>query len=59
MGQDESVIFVSGMMKGEQRVDQATFNGLLNVYDALQYVTFFLFDQLHSLIVNYNLYNNI
>lgn len=43
--------------EGAQGVDQAAFNRPANVNDALQYFIYLLFDRLHYLILNYDLYS--
>lgn len=51
-----TLVNVGGQLAGEEGMDTVTFERSANTDDVLRYVTYLMFDCLHSLILNCNLY---
>lgn len=43
---------VGGLLKGEEDVDTTAFDWSLNTDDELGYISYFMFDHLHCLVLN-------
>lgn len=51
------MVDVGGLLKGKEGADTAEFDYSTNTDDALRYVAYFMYDVLHSFVLNFNIYS--